>query len=98
MRIAVIGQGYVGTAFREFVEDHFECVTYDPSVDSTYPVEEIAACEFAAICVPTPMSTSGACDLSIVDEAISRLPNQRILIKSTVSPGATEMFAEKYNK
>ena len=56
MKIAIIGQGYVGTAFKKFVEDYYDIVTYDPAYDSEYPQAEVDACELAVICVPTPMA------------------------------------------
>jgi UDPglucose 6-dehydrogenase len=90
VKIAIIGQGYVGSAFKKLVEKHYEIVTYDPAVNATYPEEEISDCELAVVCVPTPMGDHKECDTSIVEEAVSRLNNQHILIKSTVSPGTTE--------
>jgi UDPglucose 6-dehydrogenase len=98
LRVAIIGQGYVGTAFKELIKSHYETVTYDPAFDSRYPEKEISACELAVVCVPTPMSKNGECDTSIVEQAISRLTNEHILIKSTVAPGTTDRLQKKTGK
>lgn len=98
MRVAIIGQGRVGTAFKELVARRFDYVTYDPKMDSVYPYADISAADFAVICVPTPMNEDGSCNIEIVEEAISKLDNQHILIKSTVKPGTTDYLSEKYGK
>ncbi len=61
MKIAIIGQGYVGKAIKELVENHYEIVTYDPKLNLDYPKEDIDKCELAIVCVPTPMSEDGTC-------------------------------------
>lgn len=89
-QIAIISQGYVGRAFKELVRNHYKIVTYDPAFDLEYPATEIDKCHLAVICVPTPMQENGECDISIVEEAIKKLNNPYILIKSTISPGTTD--------
>jgi UDPglucose 6-dehydrogenase len=53
------------------------------------------------VCVPTPMQEDGSADLSIVEsvlEELAAIPGERIaVIKSTVPPGSTESWNEKYN-
>lgn len=53
------------------------------------------------VCVPTPMRKSGDADLSIVESVLSELaaiPGDRIaVVKSTVPPGSTRMWNEKFN-
>ena len=98
MRIAIIGQGHVGKAFRKFIEGYYEFVTYDPAYNVEYPKESIDKCELAVICVPTPMKEDGSCDISILEDAIERLDNFHILIKSTIPPGTTEFLRVKTGK
>lgn len=98
MKIAIIGQGHVGKAFKDLVEGHYEYVTYDPIYDKNYPRGAIDECEIAVICVPTPKEVNGACDTTIVEEAISRLDTPHILIKSTIAPGTTDRLRRKTNK
>ena len=98
MKIAIIGQGYVGKAFKQFVEGYYDIVTYDPLYNDKYPKKEINECEIAVICVPTPKGKNGECDTSIVESAISRLDNPYILIKSAVVPGTTDKLRNKLKK
>ena len=51
MKIAIIGQGYVGKAIKELVENHYEIVTYDPKLNLDYPKEDIDKCELACYCL-----------------------------------------------
>jgi len=53
------------------------------------------------VCLPTPMNEDGSADLSIVDDVLERLASStnkaRIaVIKSTVPPGTTEAWNEKF--
>lgn len=54
------------------------------------------------ICVPTPPSTTGECDTSIVEDVIEKLyrnvksKSNIVVIKSTVQPGTTRMLINKY--
>jgi UDPglucose 6-dehydrogenase len=52
------------------------------------------------VCLPTPMFEDGSADLSIVEsvlEELAAIPGERIaVVKSTVPPGSTEMWNERY--
>jgi UDPglucose 6-dehydrogenase len=52
------------------------------------------------VCLPTPMREDGSCDLSIVEGVLDELasvPGDRIaVVKSTVPPGTTKHWNEKY--
>jgi nucleotide sugar dehydrogenase len=98
MKIAIIGQGHVGKAFRSFIEGYFEYITYDPLHDKTYPEKDINEADIAVICVPTPQATDGSCDISIVEEAIARIATPYILIKSTIAPGTTDKLRASTGK
>lgn len=53
------------------------------------------------VCLPTPMSSDGSADLSIVEAVLDELAtvegNRIAVIKSTVPPGSTQKWNEKYN-
>jgi UDPglucose 6-dehydrogenase len=55
------------------------------------------------ICLPTPMGIDGQCDTAILEDAIVRLSECKLsntftlIIKSTISPGTTEEFVQKYS-
>ncbi len=54
------------------------------------------------VCVPTPMFEDGSADLSIVEsvlEELASVPGERVaVIKSTVPPGSTKRWNERFNK
>ena len=100
--IGIIGQGFVGSAVREGMKNHFNIICFDKdpnkfsnSVSVFNVVENSILC---FLCVPTPMKKSGECDLSIVKKALNEIyecaisldKNQYIVvIKSTIPPGTT---------
>jgi len=105
MKIGIIGFGYVGTAVYESFKDVvdtkiFDLYKKDISVDS---LEQLTDERILFLCLPTPMKKTGECDISIVDATLQQLNNLqlqqriRIVIKSTVPPGSTDLFIEKYN-
>ena len=96
--IAVIGQGFVGRAFKELVQSHYRVVTYDPVENEKYPKSLIDGCDLSVVCVPTPEKTDQACDTSIVEQAVSRLETPLVLIKSTVAPGTTDRLRKSTGK
>jgi UDPglucose 6-dehydrogenase len=55
-------------------------------------------CRFAFVCVPTPSDEQGRCDTSIVEEVVTWIESEIIVIRSTVPPGTSRMLAERYGK
>jgi UDPglucose 6-dehydrogenase len=98
MKIALIGMGHVGKAMRDLLRHHTELVTYDAADPVDYPTRELADCDFAVICVDTPMAKDGRCDTSHVKEAVGRLPVDTVLLKSTVPPGTTDLLVSTTGK
>ncbi len=99
-KIAVIGsEGFVGSAFCQMLEGFYEIVRYDPALsEKCASIEEVNSCVLGVVCVPTPMSDDGSCDISAVEQVVSWLDVPVILIKSTVAPGTTENLIHKYGK
>lgn len=60
------------------------------------------ACDLSVICLPTPQAdkarTDSPADTSIIEWWLERLTTPLILIKSTVPPGSTVRWREKYGK
>ena len=59
------------------------------------------------VCVPTPMYEDGSCDISIVEDVLELIsaapygadsPQRIAVIKSTVPPGSTEIWNQKFNE
>ena len=103
MNIGIIGQGFVGNAVFQTFKNFYSVFTYDLKDNlSNSSLNEIKKkCELVFICVPTPMNLDGSCDSSIVESVIKEFSDteSKILInKSTVIPGTTSKFNEKYPK
>jgi len=97
-KIGIIGYGYVGKALHRFFENHYEVRIFDPNIENTNTKEEINQTDIVFISVPTPRGEKGECDISIVEETMSWLDVDLIVIKSTVEIGTTDYLIEKYNK
>jgi len=106
MNIGIIGQGFVGSAIREGLKDHYSVLTYDldeTKCNSTH-LEVCTKSDIIFACVPTPMRKDGVCDTrileSVIDDLVSEFDNTGnypiIVIKSTVAPGTTERLTSKY--
>jgi UDPglucose 6-dehydrogenase len=99
MKIGIIGKGYVGNAVKKgFESKGFVVKAYDKFKESDN-FEDVAACDFIFICVPTPPKEDGSIDLSMMDEVIGRLTQDNfrgiIVIKSTVIPGTAQGYLNK---
>lgn len=89
-----------------FFSAHYDVEIYDPNYEGkVYSAEDldfmkgkINTCDVVLVCVPTPPKIDNACDISIVEEAISWITSPLIIIKSTVPPGTTDALSEKYGK
>ena len=101
-KIGIIGYGFLGKGIENFFKDHFEVRVFDIAhVDSIIKYsskEEINECDLGIICVPTPMNENGSVNLTHVEGVLNWLNTPLILIKSTIPPGTTEMFVEKFSK
>jgi UDPglucose 6-dehydrogenase len=96
--IGVIGGGFVGGAIGRYFEKTGHAVrTYDKFKEID-PLEEVLLQDFIFIAVPTPYNNG--IDLSAMDDAmanVAKCPEGKIVvIKSTVIPGTTEKYQEKY--
>jgi UDPglucose 6-dehydrogenase len=98
-KIGIMGVGMVGGALlRYFVQQkRIQPVLYDPlkNLDNALELNEA---DVVFICVPTPYDEEGGgFDLSYIEQAFGVLRgNKIVVIKSTVLPGTTESFQQKY--
>jgi UDPglucose 6-dehydrogenase len=93
MKIGIVGIGVVGSACRFGFELLGHKVTvHDIKLDTK--LGDILDTDAVFVCVPTPSSEDGSCDITIVSEIIKDLKNKNykgiIAVKSTVLPGTTE--------
>jgi UDPglucose 6-dehydrogenase len=88
MKVAIIGHGFVGKAVDyAFTHRDVTRVVIDPKYGNS--VEDLKVCDFAFVCVPTPMGEDGEVDSSIVETVIDYLYHNTeavIILKSTVTP------------
>ena len=113
----IIGYGYVGGGLGHLCKSNnvpfctYDVIQKDESMAkmNTDDLEKLV--EYSelynednvyTICVPTPSSTTGECDISIVESVIEKLyktvksKSNIVIIKSTVQPGTTRMLMNKF--
>ena len=104
--IGIIGNGFVGSAVASGFALHANVMIYDKDPRrSTHSLEQILdRSEYVFVGVPTPMHSveNGEIDLTILDNVMEMInerntnPNNIMVIKSTVIPGTTRKYVEKY--
>ena len=98
--IGIIGYGTVGKAVELVFKDTHNIEIYDKYKIGS--IEDAASADFIFLCLPTPTKDKDASDLSAIDETLSLLTKltdnteKIIIIKSTVLPGTTRSYAQKY--
>jgi UDPglucose 6-dehydrogenase len=104
LKIGIFGIGMVGRPLMDWFlskgwvrgRDLF-CYDIDPK--KVFRDDAKNKADIIFICVPTPSDSDGSCDLSAVEGVIRKLPDRPercIVIKSTVTPGATEYLNKKF--
>ena len=77
--IGVIGGGFVGTATRQLTCDNITVLTYDIDGSKCNPRDtsmvDIINSDIIMICVPTPSSPNGLCDVSIIETVLENIDN-----------------------
>jgi UDPglucose 6-dehydrogenase len=109
--LGIIGQGFVGTAVRIGMQHVFDIKAYDKDRRKFRNVEYlgdvIKYTDITFVCVPTPMSKTGECDLNILNTALLEIQsaviehnkkNYIVVIKSTIPPGTTEKLNSLYSE
>ena len=103
MKIGIIGQGFVGNAVYQKFKDYYDVITYDLDESKCNSTEEevISNSNVIFVCLPTPMKKDdGGCWTGIVDAALNVINTynkcKTVVIKSTVPPGTTKEWNEKY--
>jgi nucleotide sugar dehydrogenase len=90
-RIGVVGFGVVGKAVAEFWTNHgHEVAVFDVAMHGEPERAAVNGCEFAFLCVPTPMGADGTCQTTAIDEVTAWCEAEIMIIRSTVAVGTTE--------
>ncbi len=97
LKIGIIGLGMVGGALKKYLNKAgYGAFFYDKGKNEG-SVEEVNKSDVIFICVPTPFNKEKGFDLSYVEDVCNNiLGNKIIVIKSTILPGTTEKFQQKY--
>jgi len=93
--IGIVGYGYVGKNLHRLFGD--DATTLDVGATDE-DRSRINACDFAFVCVPTPVGPGGRCDTSIVEECVGWIKARQIIIRSTVCPGTTDRLRAETGK
>lgn len=96
-KIGFIGQGWIGNSYaNNFEKRGYEVIRYGLEPQYKVNKDKIKECDIVFIAVPTP-TIKGKFDDSVVDEALSLVGQGKVaVIKSTILPGTTEKFQNKY--
>jgi len=102
MKIGIVGQGFVGNAVYQKFKEYYEVLTYDlDETKSNSTFEEVSRCNYVFTCLPTPMNSDGSCNTDIVESVIKQIDEigvtKGIVVKSTIVPGTTESWNQKFN-
>ena len=105
-KIGIVGLGFVGTAIYQGLKNFYDIRGYDiDHTKSNSTLEKIVIhSDIIFQCLPTPMRSTGECDLSIVENSLmkidelSRQVNRTpiVIIKSTVPPGTCERLNDTF--
>lgn len=98
MKIGIVGYGTVGKAMHQLFQDAVIYSREAGDVGIEQRRQAINACDLVFVCVPTPMSPDGSCDLSAVREVTDWIEGPVICLKSTVPPGTINELARKTGK
>ena len=103
--VGIVGQGFVGNAIYEGLINFFTIETFDIDAHQRSSCENMLDLidkseEIVFVCVPTPMTPEGECDISVVKsvvlkiDEVAKILDKKIVavIKSTVPPGTTDFL------
>jgi nucleotide sugar dehydrogenase len=103
MNIGIIGLGFVGGAVKHSFSKHFNIISYDinPIKSTISNIKSLVnKCKFIFITLPTPMNENGSCDLHHIHNTLEEINkhnnNNIVILKSSIPPGTTKIFANKY--
>ncbi len=96
MKFIIAGYGYVGKAVANALKTTHEIVIHDPQY-TDYKIIDHHDADGIIVCVPTPTTEYGDCDISIIADILDNVPIfMPVLIKSTVTPSVVEELENLY--
>lgn len=101
MKIGIIGYGFVGEAIaRAHHED--DLVIKDPKLEYSADYIDFVGCDAIYVCVPSPSTSDGHCDASILEQTLKELLFVLIndfipvICKTTAPPSVYECLQKQY--
>lgn len=102
MKVALIGNGYLGQAYEKVFTD---ALVYDEpkemfAGEATLEAGRLAvnSCDLAIVAVPTDPLKDGSLNMGIVEDVVDWCESDTILIKSALMPGTVDRLVEKTGK
>ena len=100
MNIAQIGHGFVGSALsKSFEKRGVKTIIYD-KYQNLGGFDSVLGSDIIFLCLPTPYKDKKGFCLDAIDENLKKLKDNKYkglcVIKSTVEPGVTQSFFDKY--
>src|SRR5919199_5826269 len=92
--VAIVGYGAVGKYLHQLFP---KAAVYDEPL-GVGTRDEINACRFAFVAVPTDARPDGSCDTSIVERTVDWLTSDVIVLRSTVPVGTTARLKQTTGK
>ena len=105
MNLGIIGNGFVGNAIAHAFIPYMTVRIYDKDPEKCLDKlkDVVNHSDVVFVCVPTPMTSDGVIDLSIVESVFAEIElckknNSKpvFVLKSTVVPGTTRKLKQKY--
>ena len=110
-KIGIVGQGFVGTAVREGLQNYFTVLTHDKNGKCSNTLKEVVQrCTVIFLCLPTPMQKDGTCHTGIIESVLDQInpicdemefygiEQRTVILKSTIPPGTTKRLSKKYDR
>lgn len=95
-KIIIAGYGFVGRAVLNSLKSNYECIVVDPK-HTSFEISQHQDAEGIIICVDTPSTDSGGCDVRNVCNVLDQVPSSMaVLIKSTIIPDALNEIVNLY--
>jgi len=92
--VAIVGYGAVGKAIHALFP---HAVSYDAPL-GIGSREEVNDCRYAFVAVPTAGLPDGSADVSIVEDVVSWIESETIILRSTVPVGTTDRLVAESGK
>jgi UDPglucose 6-dehydrogenase len=101
MKIGIIGYGFVGEAIARAHHKN-NLIIKDPKLESSADYPDFADCDAIYVCVPSPSTSDGHCDTSILEQTVKELLFVLIndfipvICKTTAPPSVYERLQKQY--